>query len=374
MSNTKAETVTVAQVLSALEEWAPPRLAMPGDPVGLQLGRVDKPAQTVWLALDPSPSVIHQAAANGADLLITHHELFYRPAPRIDTATARGRSIAEALRHDLTIYAAHTNLDIAEGGVNDVLAERLGLRDVEILDRVSDDKLRKLVVFVPASHHEQVLQAVCAAGAGHIGRYSHCTFNTPGQGTFLPLPGTNPFLGQVGTLERADEIRLETVVPESRVEAVVRAMLAAHPYEEVAYDLYPLEIMGKAYGIGRVGNLPSPSTLADFARHVKEALGLPHIRFGGDTDAPVRRVAVLGGSGGKWVSKAIAQGADVLVTSDCDHHVVAEAWQDGLAIIDATHAALERPVLEAVRDRLRERFPALRIEIADVVEDPFTWV
>ncbi|MCL6631101.1 MAG: Nif3-like dinuclear metal center hexameric protein [Alicyclobacillus herbarius] len=365
---------TAADVVRVLEAWAPPRLAMPGDPVGLQLGRLDKPVETVWLALDTSLPVVQEAVAAGADMLVTHHELFYRPLPKLDTTTIKGRTIAEALAHDLTIYAAHTNLDVAEGGVNDVLAAKLGLTDVDILDRLQDDRLRKLVVFVPESHHEQVLQAVCAAGAGHIGRYSHCTFNTPGEGTFLPLPGTQPFLGQVGQLERAAEVRLETVVPESRLEAVVRAMLAAHPYEEVAYDVYPLEIMGKAYGIGRIGNLEKPLPLQEFAAQVRDALGLSHIRFGGEPDKRVQRVAVLGGSGGKWAAAALAKGADVFVTSDCDHHTVADAWLDGLAIIDATHAALERPVLEAMRQQLTDRLPGLSVRISEVREDPFTWL
>ncbi|WP_067922943.1 Nif3-like dinuclear metal center hexameric protein [Alicyclobacillus shizuokensis] len=365
---------TAADVVRVMESWAPPRLALQGDPVGLQLGRLDKPVRTVWLALDASLPVIREVAAQGADMLITHHELFYRPLPRLDTTTVKGRTIAEALAHDITIYAAHTNLDIAEGGVNDVLADKLGLTDVEVLDRLHEDKLKKLVVFVPASHHEQVLQAVCAAGAGHIGKYSHCTFNTPGEGTFLPLPGTHPYLGQVGQLERAAEVRLETVVPESRVESVVRAMLDAHPYEEVAYDVYPLEITNKAYGIGRIGNLEQPVPLRTFADCVREELGLEHIRFGGDGDKLVQRIAVLGGSGGRWAASALAKGADVLVTSDCDHHTVADAGLDGLAIIDATHAALERPVLEAVRRQILTHLPELSVTISAVQEDPFTWI
>jgi hypothetical protein len=216
---------------------------------------------------------------------------------------------------------------------------------------------------------------VCSAGAGHIGQYSHCTFNTPGTGTFLPLAGTQPYIGQVGSITATDEVRIETVVPASQTERVIRAMLEAHPYEEVAYDLYPLEIMGRPYGIGRVGNLPAPTSLGVFADQVRQSLGLTHIRFGGNPDLLVERVAVLGGSGGRWVAKAIEQGAQVLVTSDCDHHVVAEAWEEGLAVIDATHAALERPVLERVKSVIDQAFGhSLQVTIADVHEDPFHWI
>jgi dinuclear metal center YbgI/SA1388 family protein len=366
--------VTARDIIRCLDQLAPPSLAMPGDRIGLQVGRMDKPVKRVWLALDPSPNVIRLAVADGADLLITHHALLYHPVSRIDTQTARGAAIATALAHDLTIYTAHTNLDIAEGGVNDVLAELFGLRDVEVLDPMQHERFRKLVVFVPESHHEAVLDAVCSAGAGHIGNYSHCTFNAKGFGTFLPQEGSQPFLGEVGKLERADEIRLETIVPEDKVEAVVRAMLEAHPYEEVAYDLYPLELTGKPYGIGRIGNLPQSVPLEEFAGRVKQALNLPNIRFGGDPEHPVQRVAVLGGSGSKWAAKALAKGADVLVTADCDHHAVADAWQDGLAIVDATHASLERPVMYRLQQKLAEKFGSeVLFTVADVAEDPFHW-
>ncbi|MCF8563352.1 Nif3-like dinuclear metal center hexameric protein [Alicyclobacillus tolerans] len=371
----KTDTVLAQDAIAVIESFAPRSLAFSGDPVGLQVGRLNKPVHNIWLALDASPDVIEQAVGSQADLLITHHALLFRPLSRVDTSTVRGQAVAKALAHDLCVYSAHTNLDVADGGVNDVLAQLLGLRDVEILDRVQNERLRKLVVFVPESHHQEVMDAVCAAGAGHIGNYSSCTFNTPGQGTFLPLQGTNPFIGEAGKLERVQEVRLETVVPESKIEDVVRAMLSAHPYEEVAYDLYPLEIMGKAYGIGRVGQLPEPMRLLDFAKMCRAQLQLQHIRFGGAPDMNVRRVAVLGGSGGKWVHQAIAMGADVLVTSDTDHHLVAEAWQDGLAIVDATHSSLERPVLTRLKTELEQHLgERVSVTIANVNEDPYHWV
>lgn len=365
----------VRDIVNVMEQIAPQHLAMPKDSVGLQIGRLDKPVKKIRLALDPSPKVITQAVRDGIDLLVTHHALLYRPVSVIDTATARGKALALALGHELTVFNAHTNLDIAEGGVNDVLCSLLGLSDVQVLDRMHVERLRKLVVFVPETHHEKVLDAVCKAGAGHIGAYSHCTFNTDGQGTFLPLEGAEPFIGERGRLERVREVRLETIVSERQVDQVVRAMLEAHPYEEVAYDLYPLEIMGKASGLGRIGNLDTPQRLADFAVHCRDVLGLSHIRFGGDPDLAVNRIAVVGGSGGKWVEKALRLGAQVLVTSDCDHHLVAEAWQDGLAVIDATHAALERPVLHHVQTVLRHELgPDVEVDVETDSEDPFHWL
>ncbi|MBX5436529.1 MAG: Nif3-like dinuclear metal center hexameric protein [Alicyclobacillaceae bacterium] len=367
--------MTVRDVVQLLESWAPPALALEGDPVGLQVGSLNARCARVMVALDPSLAVIEQAVAARCDLLVTHHELLYRPMACIDRDTARGRAVALALSEGLTVYAMHTNWDIAEGGVNDVLAERLGLADVQVLDVTKREELYKLVVFVPDSHHQAVLEAVCAAGAGHIGGYSHCTFNIAGEGTFQPLPGSQPFIGRVGALERVRETRLETIVPESRLDGVVRAMKRVHPYEEVAYDVYPLKLSGRPQGIGRVGNLPAPMPLLAFARHVQQALGTAGVRFGGDPQLTVRRVAVLGGSGRSWVGHALRAGAQVLVTADCSHHDVADAWEAGLAVVDATHAALERPAMERLARRLQEALQGqIEVRLAEGPEDPFQWV
>ncbi len=366
---------TVLDVMRAIEWMAPPHLALEGDVNGLLVGNRTNPVHRVMLALDPYPDALHQAVKSGADMLVTHHAILYHPLKRIDTATARGKALATALSHDLAIYNAHTNLDVAFGGVNDVLASRLGLLDTRILDKTGSDGLRKLVVYVPPSHHEVVLDAITKAGAGRVGHYSHCTFNTTGTGTFLPEEGTHPYIGTEGELTRVNEIRVETVVLESLLEAAVQAMLAVHPYEEVAYDIFSLQLEGVPYGIGRIGDLPEAMPLSNFAETVRDRLGLTHIRFGGAPSTMVRRVAVLGGAGGKWAKKAKELGADVLVTSDVDHHTVAEAWHDGLAIVDATHAALERPVLDVLFKHLSAVFGStLEIVVANVVEDPFTWL
>jgi len=368
----KGDPILAADVIRALESFAPPSLAMQGDVIGLQVGRTDRVVAKVMLALDASYPVLRAAAEHDIDFLFTHHAMFYRPAARIDTSTAAGRAIATALQHDITVYSAHTNLDVAEGGVNDVLAQLFGLQDVEILDRQQNESLRKLVVFVPVGHEDAVRNAMFAAGAGHIGAYSHCSFNTSGIGTFRPETGARPFIGSVGNVEHTHEVRVETVVPEPRVAQVVREMLQAHPYDEVAYDLFPLDIMGKPFGIGRIGQLTAAVPLAELAAEVKQKLGLRGIRFAGAAHTSVRRVAVLGGAGARYASVARAKGADVLVTSDCDHHDMVVATATGLAVIDATHAALERPVLHAVRNVLHAAFgDQLSVQIADVNEDPF---
>lgn len=367
--------VRVQDVAAAVELYAGPELALEGDVIGLQVGNPEKSVKRVLLALDPHPDVIRQAVTAGADMLITHHALLYHPLRQINTATATGRALAVALSHDLAIFNAHTNLDIAEGGVNDVLAALIDLEDVEILDPLYHEAMRKLVVFVPTGHQEAVMDALFSAGAGHVGHYSHCSFSADGVGTFRPLSGAHPYLGEPGQLIRADEVRVETIVPASRLSAVVQAMRDVHPYEEVAYDVYPTEILGKVSGIGRIGNLAQSLPLSTFADTVRERLGLRHVRFGGLPSTLVQRVAVVGGAGGKWAHKARNLGAEVLITSDVGHHDVSDAWQTGLAMIDATHAALEKPVMERLAAHLRVTFgDAVDVQMTTVEEDPFTWI
>lgn len=270
-------------------------------------------------------------------------------------------------------------MDVAPGGVNDVIAERIGLQDTEILDVTYREALHKLAVYVPTTHLEAVRQAIGEAGAGAIGDYSHCTFSTTGVGTFLPGDSTTPFIGSHGVLERVEEARLETIVPESRLSQVLAAMLDAHPYEEVAYDVYRVEQPGQAYGIGRIGNLPQRMPLSVFAEHIRDTFGMRHIRYAGDRDLLVERVAVLGGSGSRWAAQSHAKGAQVLVTADVGHHEAGDAWQDGLAIVDATHAALEQPVCAVLADRLRGMLHSavgdcgVDIAAAPVDVDPFHW-
>jgi dinuclear metal center YbgI/SA1388 family protein len=272
---------------------------------------------------------------------------------------------------------AHTNLDIAEGGVNDILASRLHLENTDIVTRVHNTRLKKLVVFVPETHHEAVRQAVGDAGAGWIGNYSHCTFNTPGTGTFVPQEGTNPYIGKQGELERVNEIRLETVVPERIQDKVIAAMLQAHPYEEVAYDLYPLEIMGQALGVGRVGDLVEEMTLAEFAEFVKQQFEVPTVRVVGPLDRKIRRVAVWGGSGEEYFPDALRKGADVFVVSDIRYHYAQDAAAEGLCMIDPGHNTekLVLPSLGAYLEaKMRQYGFDTEILVSETNTEPFSFV
>jgi dinuclear metal center YbgI/SA1388 family protein len=367
--------LTVGDIIRLLEEWVPPRIAMDGDKIGLQIGSPVNRVNKVLVTLDVTEEVVEEAIRVGAEMIVSHHAVIYSSIKKLRTDSYYGRMIAKLLAHDISVYVAHTNLDIAEGGVNDVLAHLFQLQNVEILERMHNQRLKKLVVFVPATHHEQVLSAISSAGAGWIGNYSHCSFNTPGMGTFQPEEGSAPFIGESGKLERVEEVRLETIVSEDIQERVVAAMLSAHPYEEVAYDLYPLEIMGKPFGIGRVGTLQQEMTLEEFAQRVKRELNVPGVRIVGGRDRKIKKVAVVGGAGAEWIDSALQRGTDVFVTADLKYHDAQDAFYKGLAMIDPGHNGMERLVVPAVVIFLQNRFAQegfqAKVLASEVLTDPF---
>lgn len=345
--------VKCRDIIAVLEDFAPPWLAEKWDNPGLLVGNPAQEVSNVLIALDVTPSVVDEAVSMGAELIVAHHPLIFQPLSVLRTDDSLGCLLAQLIRHDIAVFAAHTNLDAVAGGVSDVLAARLDLRDVTVLSPVGE-RLVKIVVFVPEGYVEQVRAAMTEAGAGHIGRYSHCTFGAMGTGTFKPLAGTNPFIGREGELTYTAECRLETIVPEQLLPRVVTAMRRVHPYEEVAYDLYPLLNRVENTGLGRLGRLPSPVSLADFARQVARTLAVPAVKVAGDKPS-ISLVAVCGGSGGDLVARAAAVGADVLVTGDVKYHAAQEAIARGLAVIDAGHFATEQPVLIALQSLLAAR-------------------
>jgi len=369
---------TVKQVTAALEEMAPQTLAESWDKVGLHVGDPTRPVRKVMLSLDSNDeNVIDEAIRIGADLIIAHHAMIFKAVQTIRTDTPYGRKLQKLLVNNIGVYVAHTNLDIAEGGVNDILASRLHLENVQVLSRVHNRRLKKLVVFVPETHHEQVRQALGDAGAGWIGNYSHCTFNTPGTGTFVPQEGTDPYIGEQGRLETVAEVRVETIIEEHIQEKVIRAMLEAHPYEEVAYDVYPLEIMGKELGVGRVGDLIEEMTFAQLAEFVKQQYGVEHARVVGPLDRKVRRVAVVGGSGEEYYPQAIQKGADVFITGDIRYHYAQDALADGLCLIDPGHNTEKicLPSLQAyLQAKMNEYGYDTEVVVSKTNTEPFTFV
>lgn len=362
-------------IIQYLEEWMPKYLAMEDDRIGLQVGTLQKQVNKVMVTLDVLENVVDEAIAKKVDLIISHHAVIYRSLKHLRTDLPAGRLYEKLLKHDIAVYVAHTNLDSAEGGMNDLMAERLGLTQTEVLSPIYTDELRKIVVFVPETHHELVLKAMGDAGAGWIGNYSHCTFSMKGVGTFIPQEGAHPFIGDVGRLEKVDEVRIESIVPKPQVKKVIAAMLKAHPYEEVAYDIYPVEQIGKTFGIGRIGRLPEKVTLAELAKRVIERFDLQGVRCVGDQSRLIEKVAVVGGSGRDFLQQAIFKGADCIVTGDINYHDGHEAMIHGMGIIDGGHH-MEKIMKEAVANYLIERLAGSGTEvlISESPTDPFSFI
>ncbi|MGG3574731.1 Nif3-like dinuclear metal center hexameric protein [Bacillus gobiensis] len=336
------------------EDFCPPSYAVEGDPIGLQIGTLHKEVKKVMITLDVSENVVKEAIKEQADLIIAHHPPIFRPLKKVETNHPSGKVIELCVKHDIAVYAAHTNLDITDGGVNDMLAEALMLKNTEVLVPTFSDPMNKLVVFVPKEHEENVRRAVGNAGAGHIGDYSHCAFSTEGIGSFRPLEGSDPFIGTVGELELVHEVRLETIFPSRIKNQVLAAMLEAHPYEEVAYDIYPVEQASIEKGLGRIGTIEQEMTLHDFALYVKDKLQVGGVRMSGNPQALVKKVAVLGGDGNKFMSNAKKMGADVFVTGDIYFHVAQDAVAEGLNLVDPGHYA-EKIMKQGLADLLEAK-------------------
>lgn len=360
-------TVKCQTIAGILDELAPKRLAESWDNVGLLVGDGRQKINRVMVCLDVPEWVIEEAVKKDVDMIISHHPMIFNGIKRINADTAAGRKLIALIKNNISLYCLHTNFDIVAGGLNDIFARELGFLHSTVIEETYREKLLKLVVYVPSGHEDNVIKAMCVAGAGYIGKYSSCTFSTRGTGTFEPQEGAEPFIGTIGSLERVEEFRVETIVPEKRMNKVVGVMLKAHPYEEAAYDIYETRNEGHVMGLGRIAELEKETALSVYADNVKTILGTGNIRFAGDPDRKIKKVALLNGSGNKFINAARFAGADVLVTGDMQYHGILDALELGLSVIDAGHYATEKIMIKYIAEYLRNKFQELKLE-ADVVE------
>ncbi len=363
----------VRDVIAAIDRLAPFALAEPWDHVGLQVGAADDElpcgaagaadvAPVVLVTLEVDDAVLDEAHRLGAPVVVSHHPLIFDPLERLSDDTLAGRLALRAAREGVAVIAAHTSLDKARGGMADVIAGLLGLEAAAPLAPAAADVL-KLVGFVPEDDADLVRKALFASGAGVIGEYEHCSWSVGGQGTFFGREGTDPAAGEPGRDEAVSELRLEVVFPRRLRRRVVGAYVAAHPYEEPAFDVVPLENEIASLGLGRLGALPAPTTLAALAAEVAAVLRLPSVRYAGDGRRAVRRVAVLPGSGAEAIARGVAQVADVLITGDVKYHEARAAQAQGLALIDAPHGVTEQEGVVRWAERLRDALgPAATVE------------
>ncbi|HEV3475577.1 MAG TPA: Nif3-like dinuclear metal center hexameric protein [Actinomycetota bacterium] len=359
--------LTVGGWIELLDSWYPPAWAEEWDNSGLQIGDRSWPAERILVALDATPEVIREAANRECRLLVTHHPLLFHPLDRLDLSDAISASVAQALTSRVAVMACHTNADVASPGVTDALVETLGLTTEGVLEETSAGERVKLVTFVPPEATSRVLDALAGAGAGEIGEYTESSFRVRGSGTFRPSEAARPTVGVKGRLNEVEEDRLEMVVPRQKLETAVRFLIKAHPYEEVAYDVYPL--VGGGAGLGRIARPPMPMTAEELARRCEDRLGLA--RLAGDPAAMVRSVALCGGSGASLTGAALRAEVDAFVTGDVKHHQALDAEAAGLALIDAGHHGTERPFVDHLAERLAKEGPGGEVLTSHTSTDPF---
>lgn len=372
--------LTLHHVITLLEQRYPPSTAHDWDAVGLVTGDRSSPIGTVLLAVDPVDTVVDEAIEIGADLIITHHPLLLRGVTSVSTDTPKGALVHRLIRAGIALYVAHTNADIAAGGVNEALADLVGLKDARPLQPAPGEDLDLLITYVPTPQAEQVRQALGAAGAGQVGEYTGCAWSVTGTGEFTPVGSADPTIGTVGEHTKVEEVRLEMVLPPSRRTQVVTALRDAHPYEEPAFSVVPTAPAPSGTGLGRIGTLPNSMTLRELAEHVASVLpATAHgVRIGGDPQALVRTVAVCGGSGDSLLEAARAAGVDAYLTADLRHHPASEALAhpDAPGLLDVAHWASEWPWLPIAADYLRARVDAsgtpLDVRVSTRPTDPWS--
>ena len=358
----------IKELTSALEAWAPRSLQEDYDNSGFQVGDPEREITAALVCLDCTEAVVEEAVDKGCQLIISHHPVIFRG---LKSLVARGyveRTLLAAIKHDIALYAIHTNLDNVVSGVNAEIAARLGLKVTGVLDP-KPGQLRKLVVFVPNDHVDILRKAVFDAGGGHIGDYDECSFVFDGEGTFRPRQGANPVVGEIGKRNIEAESRLEFIYSSHTEAAILRAMNAAHPYEEVAYDLIPLDNAHQGIGSGLVGAWDKPLSENEFLGRLKQVFRLKAVRHTRLLGKPVQRVALCGGSGAFLIGKAKAAGVDAYLTGDVKYHEFFEA--DGrMLLADIGHYGSEQFTMHLIQRRLGELFPTFAVRLTENVTDP----
>ncbi|MFP4605394.1 MAG: Nif3-like dinuclear metal center hexameric protein [Bacteroidales bacterium] len=360
----------IQKLVDFLNQSFPPAFQEDYDNTGLLTGNPDEELSGVLLTVDVTEEVVEEAVDKNVNFILAHHPLIFKGLKSLTGKNHVERTVIKAIQNGIAIYAAHTNLDNAHNGVNFKLAEKLGLENTAILQPFKDE-LVKLVFFVPHEHANTVREAVFAAGAGKIGEYDACSYNLDGQGSFRPGEGTDPFVGEKGKLHFEPETRVETIMPRYLTSKVVKAMIEAHPYEEVAYDLYPLLNEYNQAGSGMIGTLKNAVPEDEFLSLLKEKFNAQCIKYT-SFDKPIQTVAICGGSGSFLLSKAISSGADAFITADLKYHQFFDA-EDKILLADIGHFESEEVTKEIFYELLTEKFHNFAIHLSDINTNPINY-
>lgn len=366
------DQITVRQVASFLESIAPAAYQESYDNTGLLTGDPNMVVTGILTSLDCIESIVDEAVARGANVIVAHHPIIFRGLKRLTGANYVERTVIQAIRKNVAIIAIHTNLDNVFNGVNRRICEKIGLQNIRVL-QPSFNSLVKLVTFVPKDHTNTLLEALHAAGAGQIGNYKNCSFQLDGRGTFQPDENAHPYLGEQGRQEWVNETRVEVILPAHRQRDVMQALRNAHPYEEVAYYLTPLMNENQEVGAGMIGELPEGMEPISFLRSLKERMDLKMVRHTAPAGKEVKKVAVCGGAGSFLLKSAISAGADAYVSADFKYHEFFDA-DSRIMIADIGHYESEVFTKELLKDVLIKKFPSFAINFSETVTNPISYI
>lgn len=364
----------VKDCIKEIESIAPPKLAQGWDNTGLLVGDVNATVKKILLTIDITKDVIKEARQAGCNFIISYHPVIWDGLKTVEKDSV----VYELVQNDINVYSIHTALDAVSGGVNDGLAEIVGIKNAQpIGDYIAGSEQRnyKLAVFVPVKSLQKVADAVFKAGAGWIGNYSHCSFNSAGLGTFVPLNGAKPTIGKVGEIENVEEIKFESIVPAEKITDVVKALKAAHPYEVPAFDIIKIyETEDQKIGLGRIGQLEKPVRLDSILKKIRKVTGAKAAGIVGPKKRLVKKAAVCAGSCGKLIMKAIAEKCDLYLTGEIKHHQALAAQEAGVTVVCLSHSVSERFILKKVAKELQKGIKSVKIKISKTDKDPFNWI
>lgn len=364
--------MVVRDVSAWLEQLAPLSYQESYDNSGLIIGNSEMPVKGILVTLDVTPEVIDEACDKGLNMVVSHHPLIFSGLKRITGKSYVEKAIIKALKNDIAVYAAHTNLDSIKGGVNTRIGELLRLSNLRFLQPL-EGELVKLVTFVPKADAEKVRNAMFEAGAGNVGNYDCCSYNIEGQGTFRGGPDTNPYVGKKGEVHFELETRIEVITPKANLSRVINSMVSSHPYEEVAYDVFPILNKYSGAGAGMIGDLKSSFSESDFLKMVKKVFRVPTIRHTSFTGRDVKKVAYCGGSGASLIKAALAANADVFITADVKYHQFFDA-ESKILIADIGHFESEQFTVDVFYEYLSKNFPKFAVLKSEVKTNPINYI
>ena len=362
----------LSQITQLIESVAPLSFQESYDNAGLIIGHPDDEISGILVTLDITEAVLDEAIGKNLNLIVAHHPVIFSGIKKLNNRNYTERCVAKAIKNDIAIYAAHTNLDSVFGGVNSMICQKLGLQNCRILAPMPNF-LKKLVTFVPTADAEKVRTALFEAGAGHIGNYDSCSFNQTGTGSFRGNEQTNPYVGEKNQLHFEEETRVETIFPRHLQSRVIQALLNAHPYEEVAYDIYPLDNEFPQAGIGMIGELSKPSDEMEFLRKLQSTFHSPAVKYTRLLGKPIRRVAVCGGSGSSYLKNAMAQKADIFISGDFKYHQFFDA-EDQILVADIGHYESEQFTKEVFYELLTKKIPKFAIHLSELSTNPVNYL